>query len=232
MKKSEVKSLLMSMRTSENENIVNYLLGKIDMTDESLIQEAVQKVGGAESSIRDFFERKISEVESRNHHDEHKPVNELITYGIAGNCIHLHLPGDLHEMISEKGILGTINTVNLYLLDAIDRLNKQRQAGRFQDKDSIYMISPILLTKELKFLKSLDFETHTYKKSQLQDPDFLNSNSEARRAVSIFGDDKTIGSAKLGFDKINSKEWQEKKKAAISEINKKGITISEDSISK
>ena len=55
MKKSEVKSLLMSMRTSENENIVNYLLGKIDMTDESLIQEAVQKVGGAESSIRVFI---------------------------------------------------------------------------------------------------------------------------------------------------------------------------------
>ena len=37
MNKQEVKSLLMSMRTENNQNIVNYLLGKIDLMDEKSI---------------------------------------------------------------------------------------------------------------------------------------------------------------------------------------------------
>ena len=232
MNKQEVKSLLMSMRTENNQNIVNYLLGKIDLMDKKSIDEAVKKAGGTEKSIHDFLERKIAEVESRVQHDDHKPVNKMFTYGRSGSCLHLHLPGDLHGMIEKKGISGTINTVNLYLLDAIDRLNRAKQSGMYADIDSIYMISPILLGRELKFLENLDFETHSFKKSQLKDPDFLNKTPEAKLAVSIFGDDKTVGTARIGFDRINSDKWQEKKKSTISEINKKGITISEDSISK
>ena len=114
MNKQEVKSLLMSMRTENNQNIVNYLLGKIDLMDEKSIDEAVKKAGGTEKSIHDFLERKIAEVESRVQHDDHKPVNKMFTYGRAGSCLHLHLPGDLHGMIEKKGISGTINTVNLY----------------------------------------------------------------------------------------------------------------------
>ena len=48
MNKQEVKSLLMSMRTENNQNIVNYLLGKIDLMDEKSIDEAVKKAGGTE----------------------------------------------------------------------------------------------------------------------------------------------------------------------------------------
>lgn len=232
MKKDEIKSLLMSMRSAENESVINYLLGKIDMMDDHSIEEAANKVGNNESSLREFFTRKIAEVQERNTHEEHKPINEMFTYGISGGCVHLHLPGDLHRMLSEKGFSGTMDTVNLYLLDAIDKINNSRNLGRFQGQDSIYMISPILLGRELKFLENLDFETYSFKKSQLKDPDFLNKTPEAKLAVSIFGDDKTVGTARIGFDKINSDKWQEKKKSTISEINKKGITISEDSISK
>lgn len=232
MKKDEIKSLLMSMRSAENESVINYLLGKIDMMDDHSIEEAANKVGNNESSLREFFTRKIAEVQERNTHEEHKPINEMFTYGISGGCVHLHLPGDLHRMLSEKGFSGTMDTVNLYLLDAIDKINNSRNLGRFQGQDSIYMISPILLGREMKFLDGLDFETHSYRKGKLSDKDFISNNPEASLAVSIFGDDKNIGTAKIGFDKINSKEWQEKKKQAISKFASKGITLDSDSVSR
>jgi len=168
MKRREIKAILMSMRTSENDEIVNKLLGKIDMMDDISLQKAVEQVGGTEEAVRNFFEKKINERQNDNT-QEHTPINEMFSYGISGGCIHLHLPTDLHQMISQKGISGTIDTVNLYLLDAIDRIKNLKDEGyhKLQERDSIYMISPILLGRELKFLKGLDFETRIYTKKEL-----------------------------------------------------------------
>ena len=57
-----------------------------------------------------------------------------------------------------------MDTVNLHLLDAIDKIKQLRDNGfyRFQGKDSIYMISPI--RREMKFLDSMDFKTQSYRK--------------------------------------------------------------------
>ena len=45
MKKQEIKNILMSMRTQENDTLVNNLLGKIDTMDEKSLQTALEKVG-------------------------------------------------------------------------------------------------------------------------------------------------------------------------------------------
>lgn len=119
MEKKDVKTILMSFRTSENDEMINKLLGKIDMMDDISLQNAVAKVGGTEDAVRNFFEKKITE--RRNNTEKHTPINEMFSYGISGDCVHLHLPTDLHQMISKKGISGTIDTVNLYLLDAIEK---------------------------------------------------------------------------------------------------------------
>lgn len=163
MNKRDIKAILMSMRTSENDEMINKLLGKIDMMDDISLQKAVEQVGGTEEAVRNFFEKKINERQNDNT-QEHTPINEMFSYGISGGCIHLHLPTDLHQMISQKGISGTIDTVNLHLLDAIDRIKVLKDEGyhKFQERDSIYMISPILLGREMKFLYGLDFETRIY----------------------------------------------------------------------
>ena len=138
MKKQEIKNILMSMRIQENESIINNLLGKIDLMDEKSFQTALDKVGNNEEGVRKFFESKLSE-KHHNQSEEKYPINDMFTYGISGNCIHLHLPGDLHQMISERGISGTIDNVNLQLLDAIDKIKQLRNDGfyRFKEKDSI-----------------------------------------------------------------------------------------------
>lgn len=228
MDKVQIKNILILMRNEENEEIINNILGKIDMMDDSSLQSATKQVGETEESIRSFFQKKIEEKQNSNL-EEHKTINRMFSYGISGNCIHLHLPTDLHHMLADKGISGTIDTVNLYLLDAIERIRMLKDDGyyRFQGKDSIYMISPILLGRELKFLKGLDFETKVYRKKELNNEDFVKETPEAMLAIHIFGKDKNIGTSKIGFETLQSEEWQEKRKAKVKEFATKGIILND-----
>ena len=216
----------MSMRTSDNEIIINNLLGKINLLTNETITSMVNQIGDNEESIKKYLQTKLEEKQEHNH-EEHTPINEMFTYGIAGRSIHLHMPIDLHQMMSEKGISKTIDIVNLQLLDAIERIRKLQNEGysKFIGKDSIYMISPILVGREIKFLKGLDFKTQTYKKRELQDEKFVSKHPEAQLATHIFGKEKNVGTAIIGLDIINSNEWQEKRKAQVKAFEEKGIII-------
>ena len=228
MNKKDIKMILMSMRTSENEKIINNLLGKVDMMDDRSLQNAVEQVGGTKEDVRAFLEKKIS-GKRYDKTEKHIPINDMFFYGISENNIHLHLPVDLHQMISQKGISRTIDTVNLYLLDAIDRLKALMDDGyyKFQEKNGIYMISPLLTGRERKFLEALEFSTRIYKKKELNNEEFLKENIEAKLATDVFGKGKQVGVASIKFDTISSKEWQEKKQQVIKDLESKGITLNE-----
>ena len=60
MNKKDIKMILMSMRTSENDAMINKLLGKIDMIDDIVLQNAVEQVGGTKEDVRAFLEKNIS----------------------------------------------------------------------------------------------------------------------------------------------------------------------------
>lgn len=87
------------------------------------MEEAINRAGGSEESVRSFFEKKIDE-NLHHHNDDKEPINSMFTYGTSGNCVHLHLPVELRPVLKEKGIQGTIDTVNLYLLDAVDKISR------------------------------------------------------------------------------------------------------------
>ena len=228
MTKKDIKRILMGMRTHENEDVVNNLLGKIDRLEEEKLQAMIAQIGDNEENIREYIKRKITE-NNNNRHEEHTPINAMFTYGISGSCIHLHMPVNLREMMSGKGITKTVDTVNLYLLDAIEKIRMLQNDGYFKFKgiESIYMISPILLKKEIEFLNGLDFETHSYKKKQLQSEEFVEGNPEAQLAVNIFGRDSNVGTARIGLDTINSQEWQRKRIQTVEDFKTQGIELSE-----
>ena len=213
------------MRTAENEEIINNLLGKIDLLSEEKLHNILGQVGDNEKSIRNYLKEKIISVQGQ--HETHTKINKMFSYGISGNSIHLHMPVDLHEIFAKIGISKTIDTVNLYLLDAIDKIRMMQAEGfyKFLDKDNIYMISPILLKRELDFLNTLDFRTQIYKKKELQDEQFVAEHPESQLAIKIFGNNKDVGTAILGLDMINSKEWQEKKSKQIQIFNENGIKL-------
>ena len=227
--KAGVKGILMSMRTPENEAKVNNLLGKIDLMDEAAFAAALEQVGNSEEGVKKLFEDKLAEREE-NRDEEKFPINDMFTYGISGNCVHLHLPGDLHNMMKEKGMKGTLDTVNLSLLDAINRVAQLKKDGfyKFKGIDSIYMISPILIEREMRFLSEMDFETTSYKKSDLRDPEFIENHPEAKLARHIFGEDRNVGTAVIKIDTVLSDAWQDKKNQKVQEFAENGITLKED----
>ena len=224
MNKKDVKSILISMRTPENEAKVNFLLSKIDIMDEARIEQISMQMGNDEQSIRKLLSEKIGKRQLRQGEEKY-PINNMFTYGISGNCVHLHLPGSLQENFETMGIRKTIDLVNLHLLDAIDKIKRLKDDGfyRFSDIESIYMISPIMIKAEMRFLEGLDFNTNSYSKKQLADLDFISNNPEAQLARRIFGDNRNVGSASISFDTINSKEWQSKKRKVLDELQSKVI---------
>lgn len=226
LNKKDIKRILMSMRTNENENQVNNLLGKLDLLSEEKLQGMIAQIGDNEENIRKYIEGKLN-ARNNDINEEHTPINHMFTYGLSGSCIHLHMPIDLHEMMSKNGIKKTIDTVNLYLLDAIERIRKLQNDGyyRFYGKDSIYMISPILVGREMRFLEDLDFETHSYRKKELQSEEFVTQHPEAQLAVHIFGKNSNVGSARIGLDVINSQEWQNKKNKKVQEFKEQGVPV-------
>ncbi len=58
----------------------------------------------------------------------------------------------------------------------------------------------------------------------------MKETPEAQLAIHIFGKDKNIGTASIGFNRINSAEWQNKKKRTIEELRNKGIDIQDKKI--
>lgn len=226
MKKKEIKNMLIEMRKMENEANVNYLLGKIDMMEEKEIEKITKKFENDTSKIKELLISKLQEIRGRDE-NEKIPINEMFTYGITGNCVHLHLPADLHKNMNENGIKKTIALVNLYMLDAIERLKEMKNNGyyKFKDKDNIYMISPAMIKSEMKILEDLGFDTRYYKKNDLQNQEFISKNDEAALAKMTFGSDRNVGVASITFDKSNTDEYKEKKDNLIKEINNKGIII-------
>ena len=139
------------------------------------------------------------------------------------------MPTNLMDIMNTKGITGAIAYVNLYLLDAIDKIRRLRNSGdnEFKDKDQIYMISPILIARELGFLNDLDFATKLYTKKDLQSNIFLRENKEAQLAVAIFGNQKNVGTASISFDTLNTEKWNRKKDLKVNELKARGFSIQE-----
>ena len=227
--KNDVKKILMSLRNNDNANQINNLLGKVDLLPEEKLQQMINQIGDDEESIRKYLQEKLIQTQN-NRQEKHMPINKMFEYGISGSCIHLHMPLDLHEMMSQKGIKKTVDTVNMYLLDAIERIRILQNEGfyKFKDKNSIYMISPILIGREIKFLEDLDFETHSYRKKELLNEDFVAEHPEAQLAIHIFGSNSNVGTAKISFDLINSEEWQAKKNEKIKQFKIEGNEIKDE----
>ena len=230
MTKSDVVAMLMQMRNEnkEKEPRINNLLGIIDMKSEEEIQRMIKEIGGTEEAVRKVLEEKIAERRVDN--GEKYPLNKAITYGITGSTIHLHFPIDLLSLSKNKGVTNAINTANLYLIDALDKVRNMmlQNNQKLQGSKEVFMISPILVKNELEILKRLGFETGLMSKKMLSDEEFVKENKLAQLATKLFGNKRNVGVAKLGMEQLLSDSWIDKKQKMVDEIHEEGIFINEN----
>lgn len=248
MKKEEARKILFSMRNPENEAIINNVLGKIDMMPEDVFECKCKDM--AETEIREYIKKQIN-IRTTNEDSNHININKFFEYGIAGNCVHLHLPGDFHEMFEKLGKIKASAIIARYLIDAITRINNQKNMGdsKLENCSSIYMISPIFYsptfypkalrskkvrdnvkieTPIFKLFKLMGLETKTYIKEDLQNPKFVENNEEAKLAVKNFGTKMDVGTASLSFKKLNSKRFQTRLNKISEMLEKIGEPIKQE----
>lgn len=237
MNKNDVKKLLFSIRTLENQAEVNNMLGKIDMMTDEEIENKTKNF--SKEQLEQFFKSKI---ENRTNSYFTK-VNDFFEYGISGECVHLHLPGDFHKMFEKLGKVKASATIAKNLIDAATKINNQRNSGdsRLANCTSLYMISPIFYsptfypkilrnkdvrdnkkieTPIFKIFKLMGLETNTYTREELQNSEFVQNNKEAKLAAKNFGTNKDVGAAILSFEKFNSKKFQTRLKKINSILEK------------
>lgn len=196
-------------------------------------KEEVEAENSSEIEAKQNYER---EIQNRRVFPFIK-INDFFEYGIDGDCVTFHLPGDFHDMFENLGKVKASAIIAKELIDAVTRINNQRNMGdsKLKKCSCIYMISPIFYApsfypKELryetirdtikietpifKFFNIMGIKTATYTRQELQNNDFVKNNKEAQTAVKHFGTNKDVGAAILTFEELNSKEFQIKLKIA------------------
>ena len=230
MDRKIIEKILSDLRNETNGTAIDHLSSRIKGMSQEEIDLTVQRLGGTEEAIKNVLEEKINQLARREAlgHEPHKPMNKLFSYGISQSTVHLHLPVQLAN-IKGKGITGKINTANRYLIDAMDRVLKMKDSGdpRFKNVDSIYMISPILMGKELEVLEGLDFETEFF---DYRHPDTIKEREEAGFGKRLFPDAKGVGRAKISLDKLRTEEWKEKRDSFVKLLEEKGAVLEEEQV--
>ncbi len=219
MTKSEIKEILKEMITPYNKEIINSILLRLEQKTEEEIEKISASIGNDRDSIRKAILQKIKQPLCSK--KEFKHINEMFTYGISGNTIHLHMPINLKNMIDENGRNKIRDMVYLSFLEAIGEIRRLSKEGgaEFSKIDTIYMISP-LVVPEMKFLKELSFKTKMYSKGQLKSFEFVLKNPEAILAINIFGTSFNVGVAKISLDVMKSEEWGKMLDEAIQQLRK------------
>ncbi|MGM9970001.1 MAG: hypothetical protein ACI35S_06365 [Anaeroplasma sp.] len=213
----------------EKVTVVTKYLKSLDSKSEKEIEKSTE--GFTEEHLRQFINIKIEKALTRTESHAFTKVNEFYEYGISGETLHLHLPGDFHEMFKEKGKVKGSAILLKELIDAVDKINEQKNIGNINLKEckQIYMISPIFYapifypkklrepivrsivkpeTPIFKLFRAMGMETKTFTKEDLRNSKFLEENSSARLAVKNFGINKDVGEVSLSFEKLNSRKFQ------------------------
>ncbi len=255
MNKKEAKQIIFSIRNSENEAIVNNLLGIIDTKSDKQIEAMVNKIrivfnkekGEEIEAIKQYIEMEKEKQNRRN--EPFKKINDFFEYGINGDCVHFHLPGDFHSMFKKLGIVKAGAVIAQSLIDAASKINNQRNMGdqNLKKCTSMYMMSPIFYaptfypeslrnirdkvkieTPIFKIFKLMGLKTATYTAEELKDTDFVKNNKEAKNAVKNYGTDKDVGTAIISFEKFNSEKFQRRLKRLDKFLDKISPKIREE----
>lgn len=124
MDKIEVEDILISMKTSDNEEIINKLLGKVKAIDEVSLQNVIMKVGDTKEAIIKFFESKISE--RQNNTAQKQELSRKVSV----------------EEIEELEKIGEGKCANIYRNDSIvyKILKENSDSKRFYSKEMLQQL--------------------------------------------------------------------------------------------
>ena len=134
--KEEIKRIILSQKRENNELRIQSILDKLDAISDEQLQLFLQdkKI----TSVNDIKR----EVKSMINNQRFEPLNELISYGLTGKTIHMHVvPTDARYYLTREGR----KDAELLLVDAMERIRVLcQESPRFKKIKNIHAVSDIL----------------------------------------------------------------------------------------
>ena len=132
-------------------------------------------------------------------------LNELFSYGVDGNCAHIHVMHSMGEMLMEKGHDYTLEYFNEMLYDALQKLISISESNPKIEK--VFAVSPNLASDPVR----RKFEMYGFKTEKTTDPNlcafFPNERNIVKATIPMERLKRVIGIEKEtreGIDKYDT----------------------------
>ncbi len=211
--KKEIEQVLLAMTTEKNKEKIEELRGKIAAMPDEAVAALVQEKGI--KSTRDI--KRIVKKELRTApqiHPKFEPLNELVSFGVTGKTIHVHLiPKDVRHILMGPGRRENLKRAELTLIDAIEKLKTKMQTERKYKKiENVYAVSGIMSGIIAGWFKELNFDVKVLKMEEAK------TDEELKRFTERFEGQIKLGRANLPREILMSEEWEASKEALKSKL--------------
>lgn len=208
LQKEEVVNLIKSVTNEENKSKLQKYLDMIEAIDD------IEWEKFAKENSLDTLEKLSLELEKRlsdnrslkeNAEENNYPfimLNDLVSYGITGDTLHIHLiPPDVHNLLNRRGLV----TAEMSLIDALEQIREI-----IKDKSEIktvYAVSGIMQSLIARMFIGLNFDVKVLPMEEAKNDRELGVFYERFNRKNL---DK-LGRASMPREVLISGEWENKK---------------------
>ena len=207
--KQEIEQVLQDMVTKKNKEQIEEIRNRISsMSDEELSSLVASKGVKNTRDVRKIVKKELKTT--RRNHSKFQPLNDLVSYGMTGKTIHIHLiPKDVSNILMGPGRREALRESELLLIDAIEKIKIKMQTERkFKKVENVYAVSGIMSGIVAKWFKEIGFDVKTLPMEEAK------QDEELKRFTKRFAEQRKLGRANLPREVLMSEEW-EANKAAI-----------------
>ena len=210
MLKENIKKLLIDMKTSDNESVINHILKSIEKISEEDLILTLDKYNVTEQNIEQFLRNRIEkQIEKDKTHTEFTPVNQMFSYGRTGNTLHMHLiPKDLRGLKNELGD----EAFYAFFKDQLEDFLSKLQSIFLEDAtiQTLFAVSPIFFNPNITAIhESLGFDIVTEIDLNNEADDMSREQKET--FINMFnpygGDTRNVYYTKMTREKLLSSKY-------------------------
>lgn len=216
MNKTDAVRILESMKDEQNANGINTCIGRINaMNDEEWTKFVKVNDINSEEVLRAQAKSAINKKEQKAY--EFKSLNDLISYGINDNTLHIHLiPKDAHGFLNRQGLIHAEQG----LIDALEKIREMlKNNENLQNIDNVCAVSGMIHGITARMFSGLGFNVNVIGMEQAKD------RPELRKFYEMFKDSSRLGIANISRQAILSEEWEKLKETRKDELDRKDKSI-------
>lgn len=198
--KEQLIQKLREIEDDKNTEEIKDLIQKIEKTSEGQLQEFLKDM--KIKNDKDI-QKAVNKRNRRREKTKFTPLNEVVSYGINGKTLHIHLiPKDARSMLTKEGQ----QEAKKSLIDALEKVKqKMKEEKGFEKVEEVYAISGIIRGFVAGWFNDLDFKVKTLPIEEAK------KDKELKRFYRRFKNQKKLGRASLSKEKLMSEDWEEKK---------------------